>query len=430
MADDLTIAQARRIALVAQGFGDRRPTGAVTARHRDRVIARTGLFQMDSVNVAVRAHYLPLFSRLGPYDRGLLDAVAWGPRPSAGILTEYWAHEAALIPVADWPLFRWRMAEFADGRWRHTRELMQDNRDLAAQVRAVIAEAGPSTPRSIERVLGIRREPGRSGGWWDRGAVKHLCEAMFAAGELGAVRNAAFVRHYDLAERVVGSEYVGTHIDRADAHRRLVAKAAASLGVATVADLADYYRLRTADVRPAVADLVDAGILRPVSVIGESGAADRPTGRREPAYLHADVIVPRRPRPAARPRGTILSPFDPLVFCRPRTERLFGFRYRIEIYVPEHKRVHGYYVHPFLLGDDLVARVDLKADRARGTLLVPGAFAEPATTRGCSGAEVVAALAAGLESMARWLGLSAVEIGDRGDLSAALCQAIGQRRVV
>ncbi len=403
---ELSAAQAARIALTAQGFGLRPPAGSVTRRQVSRVVERTRLIQMDSVNIAVRAHYLPLFSRLGTYDRTLLDRAAWHPGRATRMLVEYWAHEAALIPVDDWPLFGWRMEEYRDGRYRHTRELMRDNRALAADIRALIAEIGPSTPRLIESHLGIEREPA-PGGWWNRGDVKHLCEAMFASGELSAVRDANFGRHYDLTERVVG-EVAQRRIDRVDAHRQLVSNAAAALGVATIADLADYYRLKPAEVRDVVAELVEDAVLQQVSV----------RGWKDAAFIHIDTAIPRR-IVTAEGRSTLLSPFDPLVFFRPRAERLFGFRYRIEIYVPEHKRVHGYYVHPYLLGDEIVARVDLKADRAAGVLRVPAAHLEEGRDAGM----VAERLATDLATTARWLGLDGVDVGSRGDLAARLADA-------
>ncbi|MFT4044458.1 MAG: crosslink repair DNA glycosylase YcaQ family protein [Gordonia sp. (in: high G+C Gram-positive bacteria)] len=401
---EISAAQAARIALVAQGFADRRPSGAVTAAHLARVIGRTKLIQMDSVNVAVRAHYLPMFSRLGAYDRAVLDRAAWPARPDSRVLVEYWAHEAALIPVADWPLFTWRMDEFRDGRYRETQELMRRNRALAADVRSVIADVGPATPRLIEEHLGIARVPRSSAGWWDHRDVKHLCEAMFAAGDLTATRDGNFARHYDLTERVIG-EIAHRSVDRASAHRALVSRAAAALGIATAADLADYYRLKAAQVRPAIVDLIDSGVLQQVSV----------EGWREPAYLHADAVVPRRVA-SAPTRSAVLSPFDPLIFYRPRAQRLFDFHYRIEIYVPEHKRVHGYYVHPYLLGDAIVARVDLKADRAAGILRVPAAYVEP----GHDAAVVASRLAADLAVMANWLGLDGVVVGTKGNVASQL----------
>ncbi|WP_374610954.1 winged helix-turn-helix domain-containing protein [Gordonia sp. (in: high G+C Gram-positive bacteria)] len=399
--DRLSIAQARRIALAAQGFTDRRPAAAPTMAHLKRVVGRTRLLQMDSVNIAARAHFMPLFSRLGAYDPDLLHRAAWQPGRGRRLLVEYWAHEAALIPVPDWPLFRWRMDDFADGRYRHTRDVMRRNRSLVGDIRAVIEAVGATTPRAIEAELGIEREPGVAGSWWQRGEVKHLCEAMFAAGDLSAVRNGNFVRHYDLTERIVGADIVALRPDRGQAHRELVSRAAQALGVATVADLADYYRLRPADARPAVAELVEDGGLQEISV----------DGWRDPAYLAAGAMIPRRVDASA-----ILSPFDPLVFFRPRAERLFDFHYRIEIYVPEHKRVHGYYVLPYLLGTDIAARVDLKADRKNRTLQVLGAYCEPGRSRGL----VAERLSADLRSFAGWQDLDDVVVSGRGDLAPDL----------
>ncbi|GAA1480508.1 crosslink repair DNA glycosylase YcaQ family protein [Gordonia sinesedis] len=401
----LTPDQARRIALAAQGFADSPPTGRATAAHLKRMVGRTRLIQMDSVNVAVRAHYLPLFSRIGPYDRAILDRAAWRPGRSGHLLAEYWAHEAALIPLADWPLFGWRMDDYRGGRYRQSREIMRRNADLAERILDTIATNGPATPRSIEEHLGIEPVARRSGGWWDRGDVKHVCEAMFAGGELAAVRDSHFRRHYDLTDRVIGPASAES-VDTRDAHRALTERAAAALGVATAADLADYYRLKTSHVRPAIADLVATRTLEPVTV----------AGWRDDAYLHTGARVPRPTSSSLTGRGAILSPFDPLVFYRPRAERLFDFHYRIEIYVPEHKRIHGYYVHPYLLGTDLAARVDLKADRAAGVLRVPAAHLEP----GRDATAVAASLATDLATMATWLGLSDVVIGERGSLATAL----------
>ncbi|GAB07663.1 winged helix-turn-helix domain-containing protein [Gordonia amarae] len=404
--DRLSAAQARRIALAAQGFVDKRPTAAPTMAHLKRVLGRTGLIQMDSVNVAVRAHYLPLFSRLGPYDRQLLARAAWQPPGKPRFLAEYWAHEAALIPVDDWPLMRWRMDEFAGGRWKYTREVMARNAAMADDVVAVIDDLGPSMPRDIEAALGIVRGQGKAGSWWERGEVKHICEALFAAGQLSAVRDGNFSRFYDRTERFIGPDVAAIRIDRADAQRVLVARAAASLGVATPADIADYYRMSRADTQRAIDDAVEEGMVREVTVGGWDG----------PAYLAADARTPR-----AVSVSTILSPFDPLVFFRPRALRLFGFHYRIEIYTPAHKRVHGYYVHPYLLGDDIAARVDLKADRSAGVLRVPAAHLEPGRDRDL----VAEHLATDLTTMARWLGLDGVAIGGAGDLAARLSRAIG-----
>lgn len=403
---DLTSAQARRIALAAQGFTLPSGAGERTQAHLKRVVARTGLVQMDSVNIAARAHYMPMFSRYGAYDQQIVDRAAWRPRRRGDAwLVEYWAHEAALIPIGDWPLFGWRMAEFADGRYQHTRETLRGNRKLADDLVEVIDERGPSTPAEIEAALGIERTASPPGGWWHRGEVKHLCEALFAAGRLSAIRNENFGRRYELTERVVGPTVAARRIDVVDAHRELTARAASALGVATVADLADYYRLKAVMVRPAVADLVDEGVLIPVAV----------DGWRDPAFMHVAADTPRQVR-----RTAILSPFDPLIFFRPRAERLFDFRYRIEIYVPAHKRVHGYYVLPFLMGEHIVARFDLKADRKAGVLQVLSSFLEEPHDRGV----VAAAAAVDLREMAGWLGCDDMTVAARGDLSRELRAAI------
>ena len=399
----ISAAQARRIALGAQGFTSRVPATPAAAALR-RTVAHTHLIQMDSVNIAVRAHYLPMFSRMGPYDRSILDRAAWRRgRPGTRLLTEYWAHEAALIPVDDWPLFGWRMREFADGRYRHTREIMRRNASLADNVRAVIVERGASMPRDIEAHLGIDRGAGRAGSWWERGEVKHICEALFASGEFAAVRDDKFSRFYDLAENVVGADArdVAEATDAATAWRELVKRASRALGVATAADLADYYRLSRAQTQPAIDDLVDASEISRVAVVGW----------KDPAYLATGAKLPRTVT-----RSAILSPFDPLVFYRPRAHRLFDFHYRIEIYVPEPKRVHGYYVHPYLMGADIVARVDLKADRAAGILRVPAAYLEPDHDQSA----VAQSLAADLWQLAGWLGLDDVIVARRGDLTTAL----------
>lgn len=399
---EMTVAAARRTAVAAQGFADRRSTGTSATRRRVLgAVDRTGLLQLDSVSVAVRAHYMPVFSRIGEYDRSLLDAAAWQDTSRAPrALVEYWAHEAALIPVADWPLMRWRMRRYVHGRWGGEKRVLDRNPTLGRDVLAVIAEVGATTAGEVERHLQIESDD-RRGPWWGRSDVKVICEQLFAAGELSVGRRVAFARHYDLAERVLPADVHAAHIAEDDAIRELLRRAGRALGVATAADLRDYYRLSAADARPALADLVDSGDLVAVTVRGWD----------EPAYLAADARVPRRATGTA-----LLCPFDPLVFHRPRTERIFGFRYRIEIYTPAHKRVHGYYVFPFLHHGELVARVDLKADRAAGVLRVPGAFHEDGADAGA----VAEALAVELRSMANWLGLCDVEVGERGNLAAKL----------
>jgi uncharacterized protein YcaQ len=393
---------ARRTALAAQGFTQARPTGVVTRRHLQGVLARTQLIQLDSVNVAVRAHYAPLFSRLGNYPVALLEEAAWthsARRPR--LLVEYWAHEASLVPVADWPLLRWRMRQHRE----HPNKYWQSagGELLAEEVLTAVKELGPITAGALEEQLGrkVAREKAR-GGWWHRSDVKRTCEYLFATGELTTGLRRGFERHYDLTERVLPPEvFSAPEISGEDAARQLIAKSAAALGVATEPDLRDYYRLKPPRSQQAVAELVAEGVLEPVTV----------DGWRHQAYRYVDARTPRRVQARA-----LLCPFDPLIWERDRTERLFDFFYRIEIYVPEPKRVHGYYVFPFLLGEDLVARVDLKADRAAGVLRVPGAFAEP----GVDHAYVAQELAEELRLMADWLGLDGVVVGKRGDLAPRL----------
>lgn len=405
-------AAARRTALAAQGFSDRPPTGPVTRRHLRRVLARTRLLQLDSVSVAVRAHQMPVFSRLGAYDRDLLDAAAWcdtARRPR--LLAEYWAHEAALIPVQDWPLLRWRMRARAELGWRAHEHALVRSPALVDDVLAAVTELGPSTAGQLEAALEVGRV-GAKGPWWDRSDTKVVCEHLFATGVLSTATRVGFARHYDLTERVVPAAVLAREVDDDTAVRELVEKAARSLGVATEPDLRDYYRLPPGRSRAAVEQLVEAGVLLPVAVRGWTA----------PAYLHREARTPRRVEGAA-----LLCPFDPLVFCRPRTERLLGFRYRLEIYTPEARRQFGYYVFPYLLDGALVARVDLKADRgpAGGVLRVQGAFAEPGVHGAGRVGQVAASLADELAAMASWLGLERVVVADRGDLAAALASASG-----
>jgi uncharacterized protein len=356
------------------------------------------------VSAVVRAHYAPVFSRIGGYDRGLLDDAAWRDTARAPRrLVEYWAHEAALIPIADWPLLRWRMARYRLGRWRVMHEVSARNPTLGRDILSVITEFGPGTAGDIEKHLELDR-PRRQGTWWNRSDTKVVCEQLFAAGELSVAKRVGFARHYDLTERVIPADILAREVDEADAVRELVRRSAAAHGIATEADLRDYYRLDRAQVQPAVADLVDAGELEPVTVAGWD----------KPGYLRAGARVPRRVAGA-----TLLCPFDPLIFFRARTLRMFDFHYRIEIYTPEHKRVHGYYVFPFLLDGSLVARVDLRADRASGRLLVPGVFAEP----GSGTLAVAGALKHALRELADWLELDTIEVGARGDLAPLLAAA-------
>ena len=394
----LTAAQARRIAVAAQGFSEPKPGGPITRAHLKRLIARIQVLQLDSVSVAVRAHYAPVFSRLGPFDRDVLDRAAWGPR-SARLLAEYWAHEAALMAVDDWPLMRWRMREYRHGRWG--KHIVKANPQLADHIVAAVGELGPSTAGQIEAHL--EAEPrGPRGSWWGtRSDTKWVAEALFAAGVLTTATRVGFARHYDLVERVLPAGVLAREVDDDEAIRELTLRAAAALGVATEADVRDYFRLSAQQAKPAVAKLVAAGEIEPVDVDGWPAQA----------YLRAGQTVPRRDGGTA-----LLCPFDPLIFFRPRVERLFDFHYRIEIYTPAHKRQYGYYVWPLLMDGRLVARVDLKADRAADTLRVVGAFAEPDAPP----TQTAAALAGELASMASWLGLGGFSVSGRGDLAGPL----------
>jgi len=397
----LSVAQARRIAVAAQGFYDRKPVGAVNRAHLRRLIARIQVLQLDSVSVAVRAHYAPVFSRLGPYDRDVLDRAAWGPR-SSRLLVEYWAHEAALMAVDDWPLMRWRMREWRHGRWGT--HIVKANLALADKIVAAVAELGPSTAGQIEAHLAA--EPRRKKGtWWSRSDTKWVAEALFASGVLTTATRVGFARHYDLVERVLPPGVLARQVDDDEALRELTLRAATALGVGTEADIRDYFRLSAGQVKPAIAELLSAGEIERVDVEGWSA----------PAYLRTGQTVPRQDRGMA-----LLCPFDPLIFFRSRVERLFDFRYRIEIYTPAAKRTYGYYVWPLLMDGRLVARVDLKADRATDSLRVVGAFGEPDVSR----PRVAAALAGELESMASWLGLGGFSVAGRGDLAADLRAAV------
>jgi uncharacterized protein YcaQ len=395
----LTTVQARRIAVAAQGLHRPKPGGAVTRTHLRRLISRIQVLQLDSVSVAVRAHYAPVFSRLGPYDRDVLDRAAWSHTASSPrLLVEYWAHEAALMAVEDWPLLRWRMREYTHGRWGT--EIVRKNAKLADDIVAAVAELGPSTAGQIEAHL--EAEPrGRKGPWWGRSDTKWVAEALFASGVFTTATRVGFARHYDLTEKVLPPEVVSREVGDDEAIRELTLRAATALGIGTEADIRDYFRLGAKQVKPAIAKLVADGELEPVDIEGV------------PAYLRSGQIVPRRDRGTA-----LLCPFDPLIFFRPRVERLFDFHYRIEIYTPAPKRQFGYYVWPFLLDGQLVGRVDLK--RTDGALHVVGAYTEDGQDR----SRVAPALAGELRTMAAWLGVHDVTVGRRGDLAVQLGRSL------
>ena len=397
----LSLAEARAIALATQGLAAPRPA-KVDAKQLRGLVEQLGVVQIDSVNVLIRSHYLPAFSRLGGYDPTLFDRHAHrAPRA----LFEYWGHEASLLPVALQPLFRWRMARARDHAWGRMRRIAKNRPTFVRDVLALVAERGPISASEME----LGGKPSRKG-WWEWSDAKTAIEWLFWSGQVTSARRRGFERLYDLPERVLPARVLAQPTpSEADAHRALIERAARALGIASEADLRDYYRLPLAGARRAVGELVEAGVLEPVTV--ESW--------RKPAYLHRKAPAPPRIDPD---RPALLSPFDSLIWFRDRTARLFGMTYRIEIYVPAPKRVHGYYVLPFLLGDQLVARVDLKADRAAGALRVQAAHAE----RGAKKPRVAAALAGELSRMAGWLGLDRIEIVPRGDLAGALARSVRQ----
>jgi uncharacterized protein YcaQ len=364
-------------------------------------VSRLGVLQLDSVNVFSRAHYMPVFSRLGAYDRSRLDRIAGhGPGKPDRRLIEYWAHEASLIPLELQPLFRWRMADVDRQAWGSISRIAREQPELVASTLDLVRDEGPIRARDTGAV---RPEP-REGHMWNWHEGKVALEHLFFTGQVAAARRVNFERLYDVASRVVPPEILAEPTpSEADAQRELTRIAARALGVATEPDLGDYFRLPRRASKARVAELVEAGELIPVSI----------EGWNVPAYLWPGARRPRRVRARA-----LLSPFDSLIWFRPRTERLFGFRYRIEIYTPAPKRVHGYYVLPFLLDEALVARVDLKSDRQRGVLLVQGAFAEPdVDTR-----RVAAELMSELRLISDWLGLGKIEVVARGDLSGPLAE--------
>ena len=391
---------ARRIALVAQGFATPRPTGRIDRRHLRRVIDSVGLIQIDSVNVLVRSQEMPLFSRLGNHPRTLIpDATA------AGELFEYWCHEASHLPVSMHPLIRWRMDEARNGAmWPGLRRIAESKPKLMKEIRDRIYNDGPLVAGDV------RTRTGPKGSWWDWDEGKAVLEYLFWTGEITAQRRPNdFARVYYAPHDVLPKEILKMPTpSQSEARREMLLLAARSVGVGTAADLFDYHRQKPQQAKPYLTELVEEGLIEQVRV----------EGWRDPAYMLPDTLRPRSVDVRA-----LVSPFDSLVWCRPRIERLFDFHYRIEIYVPAPKRVYGYYVLPFVLGDRIVARVDLKADRHAGELLVPGAFSEDNVDI----KHVASELMLELREMATWLGLDRVRIGTNGDLATLLAKQNRQK---
>lgn len=398
----LSIPEARRIALAAQGFDRPRSDGTPDIRHIRRVISRLGLLQLDFVNVLVPAHYLVVYSRLGPYERRRFDRLVYG----RGEFTEQWAHEASIVPAEYWPLLAHRRSAFRPYRnspiWQ-----VPDHQEYLHQALQIVRDKGPVTARDLPPAP----SPKRKAGDWHRSIQRSALEYHFGFGNVAvAGRLPNFQRLYDLPERLINADIYRREVPRHAAERTLLLQAARACGIATLADLADYYRMTVTHARERVAELVEEGELIELSV----------NGWPMPAYLSADARLPRSVNCRA-----LLSPFDPLVWYRPRAQRLFDFHYRIEIYVPGHRRKWGYYVLPFLLDDTIVARVDLKADRATGRLLVLSAHPEDGFDEALCAYE----LAHELEALAHWLGLGAVSVGRKGRLARALAREIKGRRI-
>lgn len=399
-SDSLSLKQARRLALAAQQFG-KPVTGQVDARRVRGLIERLGVLQIDSVNALVRSHYLPLFSRLGDYSGTLLEELAWGPKRRRSLF-EYWGHEASLLPLGFYPLLRWRMrrAEQGIGIYDWLSRFGREHPQAIAQVLQTVREQGPLGAGALAK----RVE--KAGPWWDWSREKAALEWLFAAGQVSVAGRRGFERLYDLTERVLPAALVNApELEAAEAQRGLLLHSMRALGVATEKDLRDYFRLTPADSKARLAELVEGGMLRRFEV----------EGWQAPAYCLGEPRIPRKVEASA-----LLSPFDSLVWERARTERLFDFRYRLEIYTPAHKRVYGYYVLPFLHGERIVGRVDLRAERANGRLAVHGVHAE---SPGLDDA-ALAALAGQLRAMAGWLGLADVALTGSGELEERLRAAL------
>ncbi len=404
----LSADQARRIAIAAQQLDEPAPVDRATPvnrGHLSRLVRSIGLLQIDSVNVLARSHLIPVFSRLGSYPVPVLESLAWPARSADRGLLESWAHVASLIPTSLQPLLRWRQERLRAEMEPRAGRLRREHPGLFDRLVQLLAERGPMSAGEIETALQV---PGAGGGaWWGWSTTKSVCEYLFLVGEIGVADRRGFERRYDVIERIVPPSVLAAPTPTpSDAQRALVDHAARAHGIGTVGDLADYFRIGVAHTRAALADLAEEGVVAPVAV----------DGWREPAFLHRDARIPRTVRGSA-----LICPFDPLIWYRQRTERLFGMRFRIEIYTPAPKRVHGYYVLPLLSGDRLVGRFDLKADRAESRLLVQASWHEP----GEDPARVARDAAPELRRMADWLGLDDVVVRPRGDAHRELGRAPG-----
>ena len=395
--DHLSIGEARRMALAGQGFTEKRPTGKVGRKHLQKVVDRLGVIQLDSVNVAVRSHYMPFFSRLGAYPVHELDTLAWATHH----LFEYWGHQASLLPVEQHPLHRWKMAQRKHDRQSQWLQALESKHP--GYIEAVLDEVRERGPLAA----GELTDPGKkTGPWWGYSKGKQTLEYLFWTGQVTANRRAGFERVYDVPERAIPAEVLAAPTPpELEARKALIEIGARVLGVGTLGDLTNYFMLNLPKSRTAIDELVEDGVLVPATV----------ENWKEKTYRHRDARLPRKVNASA-----LLTPFDNLVWRRRRDEMLFDFHYRIEIYTPAPKRVYGYYVLPYLHGETIAARVDVKADRQAKTLLVPGAFAEPAVDM----VETAEALAAELTLMAHWLGLERVTVGRKGDLSDAVRRAL------
>jgi len=407
MEEKLTASEARRLFLHAQGLARRRPSGTVSARRFREYLQRQGVLQLDSVNVLARAHYLPIYSRFGPYDRAALDAYLW----SSGETFEHWGHEASVMPRDLLPSLRFRMEDNRE-RWMGWFERRRDRYrpELLDAVERAVHERGPVTAKDLQH---LEEERGRRrGSWWDWSLTKEALEFLFFTGRAAVAGRPNFQRLYDAPLKVWGEHACLPAKPRQEAQQELFDRALAATWIGTVADLADHFRIKVTEAKPLARSAVERGLARWVRV----------EGWRERALLYVGAEDPGRATGAA-----LLSPFDPACWYRDRLLRMFGMDYRIEIYTPAHKRVYGYYTLPFLLGDQMVARVDLKAERRARELRVLAAWAEPAPAPGARKrpeSEVAAALARELRLMAEWLGLSSVVVEPKGTLAPALAREV------